>query len=85
MPERIPRGKRIVNFEGEAMTIELIRREPDTSLRGQIWNACCDCNLYHLLVFEVFQDGRKNWYLNKRTWRLPQEVARDAVKKRRKK
>lgn len=72
-PKRAPAkydGKVRAMREGEPNTIPLTRYETDMSLRGHIDNACCDCGLRHLIVFEVFRDAAGRFYLNKRTYRI---------------
>lgn len=72
-PKRAP-AKRVKGVrqmrEGEPNTVLLTRFETDMSLRASIDNACCDCGLRHLMVFEVFRDAAGRFYLNKRTYRI---------------
>jgi len=72
-PKRVPaqriKGVRQMR-EGEPHTLELTRFETDMSLRATLDNACCDCGLRHLMVFEVFKDARGRFYLNKRAYRI---------------
>ena len=81
-------GEEDVNFEGEASWIKLDRFEGETKLSGRMWNFCCDCNLCHLLQFQVWRDpGTEEYWLIKRAYRLPDELLRDSpafLKKRKK-
>lgn len=62
-------GVRVMS-EGEPNTLELLRFDTDMALRTSVDNACCDCGLRHLLVFEVFRDHTGRFFLNKRAYRI---------------
>jgi len=70
------------NVNGEPTLICLKRFGIDRTLRGQHWSTCCDCELTHFWTFEVFPDPerREFWWLNKRAYRLPDELRKKRKK-----
>lgn len=67
--------------DGEPTRIPLTRWRNDRTLRGQLWNGCCDCGLEHLLTFEVMYDGR-DFYLTKRSYRGEKKPMKKPKKRR---
>lgn len=62
------------NRDGEPMMLRLIRYGTDRAARAVIENSCCNCDMKHLITFELFYaegvDGNMHFYLNKRAYRL---------------
>jgi hypothetical protein len=83
-PEHADTDQRVV--EGEPTIISLKRFARDRTLRGRLWNTCCDCGLTHLWTFEVFPDpeDRQYWWLNKRAYRPTEALVPKRKTKKRK-
>ena len=76
-------SRRGANVEGEPTMIALRRFGNDQSLRGRVWNSCCNCGMEHLYVFEVFPDPKRPdvWWLNKRPYGNPDRPGRKVAKR----